>query len=180
MTAPATSTSDSILAALQTFDKDIIITLAVPGFVLLILIEMVHDARIIPIVKSAADAKLSDGPIKKWLGDSVGWYEGDTLVVETTNVHPNQRSMITPTGKVTERFQRYANDEVDYSFTVEDPEKYSQPWTVENSFRPQKALYEYACHEGNYGMHGILAGAREKERQAAAVKTKSAKAKGGQ
>jgi hypothetical protein len=68
---------------------------------------------------------------------------------------------------VTERFQRYAADEVYYSFTVEDPEKYAAPWTAENTFRPQKALYEYACHEGNYGLPGILTGKRLEEIAAA-------------
>jgi len=76
---------------------------------------------------------------------------------------------------VTERFQRYAADEIFYSFTVDDPEKYSQPWTVENSFRPREALYEYACHEGNYGLPGILRGKRfEEERLAREAALKSA------
>jgi hypothetical protein len=148
-----------------------------------ILVEMVHDARIIPIYKDAATAKASHKPsvIKPWMGDSVGWWEGDTFVAETTNINPTHGSegviSLSSTGKVTERFQRYAADEIFYSFTVDDPEKYSQTWTVENSFWPRKGgLYEYACHEGNYGLPGILRGKRfEEERIAAAGKAKAAK-----
>jgi hypothetical protein len=153
----------------------------------MILVEMVHDARIIPIYKDAATARASHKPsaVKPWMGDSVGWWEGDTLIAETINIHPNQGAegaiALSDKGKVTERFQRYAADEIFYSFTVEDPEKYSQPWTVENSFWPRKGgLYEYACHEGNYGLPGILRGKRfEEERIAkeAAAKAKPAKGK---
>jgi hypothetical protein len=151
-----------------------------------IMVEMVHDARIIPIYKDAATARASHKPsvIKPWMGDSVGWWEGDTFVAETINVHPTHGEenviRLSPSGKVTERFQRYAQDEIYYSFTVEDPENYSQPWTVENSFWPQKAIYEYACAEGNYGLPGILAGKRfEEERIAkeAAAKAKPTKGK---
>jgi hypothetical protein len=154
-----------------------------------ILVEMVHDARIIPIYKDAAAAKASHKPnvIKPWMGDSVGWWEGDTLVAETTNINPTHGAegviSLSAKGKVTERFQRYAADEIFYSFTVEDPEKYSQPWTVENSFWPRKGgLYEYACHEGNYGLPGILRGKRfEEERLAKTEKAKATKpVKGGQ
>jgi len=155
-----------------------------PGYVV-VLSEMVHDARIIPIYKDAATARASHKPsvIKPWIGDSVGWWEGDMFVSETTNINPTQGEQnvipLSAKGKVTERFQRYSKDEIFYSFTVEDSEKYSQPWTVENSFRPRQALYEYACHEGNYGLPGILRGKRfEEERMAAAEKAKpGAKAK---
>jgi hypothetical protein len=117
------------------------------------------------------------------MGDSVGWWEGDTLVAETINVHPTQGEenviRLSPKGKVTERFQRYAQDEIFYSFTVDDPENYTQPWTVENSFWPQKAIYEYACAEGNYGLLGILAGKRfEEERIAKETAAKAKPAKG--
>ena len=151
-----------------------------------ILVEMVHDARIIPIFKDAATARASHKPnvIKPWMGDSVGWWEGDTLVAETINVHPNQQSegaiALSDKGKVTERFQRYAKDEIFYSFTVEDSEKYSQPWTVENSFWPREGgIYEYACHEGNYGLPGILRGKRfEEERLAKEAAAKATLANG--
>ena len=127
----------------------------------MIVVEMNHDARIIPIVASKADAKHSSIP--KWGGDSVGWYEGETLVVETTNVHPNQRGMISKDGKVTERFSRWNEHQVLYAFEVDDPTLYSQVWKGEQSLNASEPLYEYACHEGNYAMPGILAGARELE-----------------
>jgi len=132
--------------------------------------EMVHDARIIPIHADRQEARGAHRPasIRPWLGDSVGWWEGDTLVVETMNLHPLQASEgqipLSPQGRITERFLRWADDEIFYSFTVEDAQTYTRPWTVENSFRPQSELFEYACHEGNYAMPGILAGARRKER----------------
>ena len=131
----------------------------------MILAEMIHDARIIPIVKSKADVKHGPAAIPKWGGDSVGWYEGDTLVVETVNANPRQRSYISPAGKVTERFSRWSNDQILYQFTVEDPTLYKQTWGGEMSLNvSRQPLYEYACHEGNYGLTGILAGARELER----------------
>jgi hypothetical protein len=148
-----------------------------PGY-LVIHVEMVHEARIIPIYANAAEARAHHRPdaIKPWMGDSVGWWEGDTLVAESINLHPIQAEQgqirLSRKGKVTERFQRWADDEIFYSFTVEDPENYTQPWTVENSFRPQSRMYEYACHEGNYAMPGILFGARKQEREQAAMKDK--------
>jgi hypothetical protein len=126
-------------------------------------VEMIHDVRIIPIAASKAEAK--HGALPRWAGDSVGWYEGDTLVVETTNVHPGQRAMITPKGKLTERFSRWNDKQVLYSFEVDDPDLYSQVWKGEMSLNASEPLYEYACHEGNYAMAGILAGARELERK---------------
>jgi hypothetical protein len=126
-------------------------------------VEMIHDVRVIPIVKSAAEAKHS--PLPKWGGDSVGWYEGDTLVVETRNPHPSQRAMISNQGKLTERFSRWNDKQVLYSFEVDDPSMYSQVWKGEMALNASEPLYEYACHEGNYAMAGILAGARELESQ---------------
>jgi hypothetical protein len=124
-------------------------------------VEMIHDVRIIPVVKSKAEAK--HGTVPRWGGDSIGWYEGDTFVVETTNVHPNQRGMITATGKVTERFSRWNDKQILYQFEVDDPSLYSQVWKGEQSLNASSPLYEYACHEGNYAMPGILGGARELE-----------------
>ncbi|HEY8574408.1 hypothetical protein [Phenylobacterium sp.] len=138
-----------------------------PGAVV-IDVEMVHDARIVPIAASKAAAQAMHGPVPKWLGDSVGWWEGDTLVVETVNVNPQQARSgpiyLTEKGKVTERFTRVGKDEIFYEFTVEDPVYYSQPWRAELALNGRKELvYEYACHEGNYAMPGILAGARKDE-----------------
>jgi len=126
-------------------------------------VEMIHDVRVVPIVKSKADVKW--GPLPKWGGDSVGWYEGDTLVVETRNPHPSQRAMISNQGKLTERFSRWNDKQILYSFEVDDPSLYSQTWKGEMALNASEPLYEYACHEGNYAMAGILAGARELESQ---------------
>lgn len=138
----------------------------------MILVEMVHDARIIPIFDSAEEARANRRPVEleQWFGDSVGWYEDGELVVESVNINPLQLSQssvpITKQGRITERFSRYANDEVFYQFTVEDSNIYSQTWTAELSFHATAdGLYEYACHEGNYSMAGILAGARRLERE---------------
>jgi len=126
-------------------------------------VEMIHDVRIIPIVKSQADVKY--GKVPRWGGESVGWYEGDTLVVQTANVHPNQRGMITATGKVTERFSRWNDKQILYTFEVDDASLYSQVWKGEMALNASEPLYEYACHEGNHAMPGILGGARNLERQ---------------
>ncbi len=129
----------------------------------MILVEMVHHARVIPIVANAAAAKHGPDVIQNWAGDSVGWYEGDTLVVETRNVHPLQPSLISPAGKVTERFSRWSDGQVLYAFTVDDPSLYTQMWRGEMALNASKPIYEYACHEGNHAMPGILGGARELE-----------------
>jgi len=142
-----------------------------PGAVM-ILVEMNHDARVIPIVADAMAAARAHRPsaIKPWLGDSVGWYEGDTLVVETRNVNPAQRGYIGANGKLTERFTRESDGAIVYGFEVDDPEQYSQAWKGEISFRSLKGgLFEYACHEGNYGLIGILEGARQKEKHGEAL-----------
>jgi hypothetical protein len=132
----------------------------------MLLAEMIHDARIIPIVKSKADVRHGPTNITKWGGDSVGWYEGDTLVVETVNPNPKQRSYISAAGKVTERFTRWSAGQIFYQFTVEDPTLYTQVWGGEEAFNTSREpLYEYACHEGNYALGGILAGARQLERE---------------
>ncbi len=138
-----------------------------PGYVM-ILVEMNHDARIIRL-----NSEHSDERIKPWLGDSIGHWEGNTLVVETINVHPQQthryaykQTLYVPSNaKITERFTRIAEDEITYQFTVEHPEAYTQAWTGELAMRSTDAhIFEYACHEGNYAMPGILAGARFEEK----------------
>lgn len=135
-------------------------------------VEMVHDARIIPTYASAEEARAHRRPavLSQWLGDSVGWYENGELVVETVNINPKQMAQssipITADGKITERFSRYSDDEILYRFTVDDANLYSQPWTAELSYHATEGpVYEYACHEGNYAMPGILAGARRQERE---------------
>lgn len=133
-------------------------------------VEQMHDARIIPIFGSAEEARANRRPavLQQYMGDSVGWYEDGALVVETVNVNPLQMQQsstaITENGKVTERFTRYSDTEIVYRFIVEDPDLYSQPWTAELSFHAIGGqLYEYACHEGNYSLPGTLAGARRLE-----------------
>lgn len=133
-------------------------------------VEMVHDARIIPIYDSPGQARANRRPVEHepWFGDSVGWYEDGELVVETVNINPTQLSQssvpITKEGRIIERFSRYSDDEIFYQFTVEDDNIYTQAWTAELSFyATDDRLYEYACHEGNYSMPGSLAGARRLE-----------------
>lgn len=134
---------------------------------LVLMAEMIHDVRVIPIFKTAAEAQASHGPkiIAKWSGDSVAWYEGNTLVVETVNPYYLDRSFITSNGKATERWTRWNAKEIFYEVTIEDPSIYTQTWKVEEMFRVAEApMYEYACHESNYSLPGILAGARQLER----------------
>ncbi|MDB5452042.1 MAG: hypothetical protein JWO33_620 [Caulobacteraceae bacterium] len=142
--------------------------------VVAIVIEMVHDVRIIPIFPTKAKARSSHRPaaLKLWLGDSVGWWEGDTLYVETINVHPEQGAygpiLLSQDGGVTESFRRVSADQIDYAFVVFDPVYYTEPWRAEMSLNAMTGqVYEYACHEGNYALSGMLAGARAEEAKAA-------------
>ena len=135
-----------------------------PEFVA-IQVENIHDVRIIPI----GDRPHLDATIRQWNGDSRGHWEGNTLVVETRNYSDKTqlRFLSTPNTRAVERFTRVGPDRIDYQFTIEDDEIYTQPWTVD---RPMARLdgyviYEYSCHEGNYAMTNILAGERRKERQ---------------
>ena len=128
----------------------------------MILVEMVHDARIVRI----DDDHHND--YAKWMGDSVGHWEGDTLVVETIGLHPYQsRWGFTDNVKVTERFDLIGPDKIRYNFTVDDAEVYTRSWSGEVAMnrRPvgNDRMYEYACHEGNYAFPGILGGARRLE-----------------
>jgi hypothetical protein len=137
----------------------------VPGSVM-IQVEMNHDARIIPIVSSRGDARHGPDVIKKWLGDSVGWYEGDTLVVQTRNVNPTQRGYLSQDGVLEERFTRWNDQQITYEFTVTDPTLYSKPWKGEMAFNATRdVLYEYACHEGNIALGGILEAISKAERE---------------
>ena len=130
----------------------------------MILVEMVHDVRVIRI-----GGQHPPTPLRKWMGDSVGHYEGDTLVVETTNFHEQQNFQgASGNRKVIERFTRIAPNKIRYRFTVEDPSTFAQPFAGEVAMSASSGnIYEYACHEGNYAMPGVLAGAREEERAAA-------------
>jgi hypothetical protein len=138
-----------------------------PGYVV-ILVEMVHDARIIRI-----GDKHQTPDLKKWMGDSVGHWEDDTLVVETRNFRPEQSFRGSSERMVvTERFTRVADDKIIYRFTVDDPDTFTSKFTGELPFVPVDAnIYEYACHEGNYALPGILSGAREAEKNGTAGPT---------
>jgi hypothetical protein len=107
--------------------------------------------------------------VQPWFGDSWGRWEGDTLVVETTNLnpaHPFRGIPPTQHTKVTERFARVDEDSMLYEFTIEDPTVYTEAWGGEIPFeRFDDLLYEYSCHEGNYALQGILSGARYQESQ---------------
>jgi hypothetical protein len=129
-------------------------------------VEMVHDVRHV-----ALNRKEHLPPnIRPYFGDSIGHWEGDTLVVETTNIpqsqayHGSWKDL-----KVTERFTRTAPDRLRYQFTIEDPTMWDRPWGGEYEFAPLKGrVMEYACHEGNYALEGMLAGARQAERMQSA------------
>jgi hypothetical protein len=132
-----------------------------PGYVTIVN-EMVHNARIIPVDGSP------HGNLPQFAGDSRGHWEGATLVVETTNfLRETSLGGSTAEMRLVERFRRLDDDTVVYEFTVEDANSYTQPWTAMMPLRRTDGpLYEYACHEGNIGMHGIMAGARRNETQA--------------
>jgi hypothetical protein len=135
--------------------------------------EMIHDARIIPL----GEAPHVDDAIRQWHGDARGYWDGDTLVVETTNflarsespaaLYQRQRGSAERL-RLVERFTRVGPDTLQHEFTVDDPGTYEGRWTAMIPLsRKDEALFEYACHEGNIGMEGILAGHRAEEREAA-------------
>jgi hypothetical protein len=139
-------------------------------------VEMVHDARIVKM-----NAKHRTDGIRPWMGDQIGWWDGDTLVVETVGYNPKQTNLRGggPNIKVTERFTRVAADRLHYAFDVQDPDTWAEPWGGEYEFAAVKGnVYEYACHEGNYGLSGILSGAREDDVKAEAAKKVAVKGKG--
>ena len=137
--------------------------------------EANHEARLIRLL--APGAAHEHGPFQpgRWMGDSIGWFEGDTLVVETIGVAPAEsdrrsstaRVVMSPAAKVTERFTRISKDQIRYRFTVEDPAMFTQAWRGEVPLTfTTEPTFEYACHEGNYGLEGILAEAFARRRSA--------------
>ena len=137
---------------------------------LVVIVEMGFGVRIIPILEDKAAAQAAHRPavLGPWMGDSTAWWEGGALVVETVNVNPQQGRFgpifLSEKGRVTERLTRVSAREIAYEFTVEDPVHYTQPWRAEMVMSALDGeIYEYACHEGNYAMTGILAGARRAE-----------------
>lgn len=130
-------------------------------------VEMNHDARIIRM-----DSEHRPDNVRPWMGDSIGRWEGDTLVVETTNFNPGQsfraaikhQFYMTKDAVVTEHFTRVSDSEIYYRFEVNDPGAYTDVWVGEQTLRATEGpIYEYACHEANYAMRGILRGARLEE-----------------
>ena len=136
----------------------------------MILTEMVHDTRVVRMGGSHPPPSF-----RQWFGDSIGQWEGDTLVIETTNFHPNHGFRGSWENlKVTERLTRKDATTLKYRFTVEDPTTFTAPFSGELEFRamaPDEQVYEYACHEANYGLEGVMSGARAQEREAAKKKS---------
>jgi hypothetical protein len=127
---------------------------------IMILVEMVHDARVIRMSGTHKPAG-----IKQWLGDSIGHWDGDTLVVDTTNF--NNQTLFRGSSEnlhVIERFQRVDANTILYRATMDDPTTFTKSWTIEYPFNATAGpVYEYACHEGNYAMPDIMGGARKME-----------------
>jgi hypothetical protein len=138
-----------------------------PGYVV-IGPEMIHSARVIPL-----DGRPHLGKnLKQWLGDSRGHWDGDTLIIETTNFRADDGVVFMDanpdTYKITERFTRVDATTLNYEFTVEDPTTWTKPWTARipwNRIDPGEQMYEYACHEDNYDMVHFLTGARAREKR---------------
>jgi hypothetical protein len=135
--------------------------------------EMIHDVRIIPIdsrwpIDSRRPLDVRPHPpaaVQQWMGDSRGHWEGDTLIVDTTNYKPRAfMSVSSDKLHVTERFTRSGPETLKYEITIDDPETWTKPWSLMIPLRRSAPVYEYACHEGNEGLAGILAGARAGER----------------
>ncbi len=143
-----------------------------PGHVVIIA-EMIHDARIIPLDGRSHLPK----NVRQWMGDPVGRWEGDTLVVETTNF--TDKTNYRGSGenlRIVERFTRLADGILNYEVTVDDPTTFTKPWTAAlPATRSDGEIYEYACHEANYGLEGILRGARAQEKVAAEAAKKTPK-----
>ena len=140
-----------------------------PGYVV-IRYEMIHEARVIPVSKTP-----HVGPtITSYMGDARGWWEGDTLVVETTNFKENStyRQANAATLKITERFRRTAANKIQWAVTLDDPQTWVKPWTFSMplTIDASMPIFEYGCHEGNYGLRNILTAARAEEAAAAAAK----------
>jgi hypothetical protein len=133
-----------------------------PGYVV-VRTEMIHTARLIPIDGSRPHV---GAKIRLWNGDSRGHWEGDTLVVETTNFNDKVKFRnSSPAIKVTERFTRVSRDAITYTFTIDDPSTWTRPWSAEVPMTlTDGRIFEYACHEGNYGLANILRAARVEEK----------------
>jgi len=141
-----------------------------PGYVM-ILVEMVHDARIIPL----DGREQPHSNVRQWKGTSRGHWQGDTLIVETTNINGKHPFPPRPRGipassenlRVIERFTRVDADTIDYNFTIEDESTWVRPWTAQLPMKAtQGPIFEFACHEGNYSMINTMSGIRSEEQRA--------------
>jgi hypothetical protein len=133
-----------------------------PGYVM-ILTEMIHDARIIPLDGRPQPSE----SVRQWMGVSRGRWDGDTLVIETTNFNgKNPLRGSSEHMRVTERLRRVADDVIEYKFTVDDPKMWSSAWSAEAVMKKTVGpIFEHACHEGNYGLYNTLVGARLEEKK---------------
>jgi hypothetical protein len=131
--------------------------------------EQNHEARIVRLSRRHLPAS-----VRPWMGDSIGWWDGDTLVVETTNLNPSDRWRwtagdwipLSENTRITERFTRTAPGEITYAFTVDDPSVYASRWRAEIAWRTtSRPMFEFACHEGNYALTNILRGGRIQDAQ---------------
>jgi hypothetical protein len=155
-----------------------------PGWVA-ILSEMIHETRIIPLDGRPA----LPSNVRQWLGDSRGHWDGDTLVIETTNFDPKMHGLWqerswygTANTRLVERYTRVDANTIDFRYTIDDPTQYTRQWTVKIPWRTNNApdrILEYACHEGNYGLRNILSGARARDKAAAEKAAAAAKTSGG-
>jgi len=141
-----------------------------PGYVM-ILVEMIHDVRIIPL---DGRPRLPQN-VRQWMGSYTGHWEGETLVVETTNFTDKTRFQGSSENmRLTERFTRVGDDTIRYQFTIDDPSTWTQPWSAEVPMKKTIGpLFEHACHEGNYGLYNTLAGARAEDKRAAEAAAKA-------
>ncbi|HEX3888619.1 MAG TPA: hypothetical protein VHW05_14075 [Phenylobacterium sp.] len=155
---------------LNAHDTNLVQIVQTPGAVVLVS-ERLHQTRIIPIAQPGGPDP-TEGALPGWVGVSVGRWEGATLVVETTRLRPGDTKLdddiyLSDHAKVVERFTRTGPKEIGYRFEVTDPTLFTQTWRGEMVFRPAEGqMFEFACHEGNYSLPGILAAARAAERGA--------------
>ncbi|HEX5227239.1 MAG TPA: hypothetical protein VFW44_05990 [Bryobacteraceae bacterium] len=161
----------SMLPTLYNFGNEI---LQAPGYVI-IRNEMIHEARVIPIDKPGQHHPHVGKAIETYMGDSRGHWEGNTLVIETSNLKPQPGAgggLFTDAAVLTERFTRTSPTALNYDMTVNDPKTWTRPWTIHMPFKldPSYKIYEYACHEGNYMMLDALSGARDLEKKGESTK----------
>jgi hypothetical protein len=141
-----------------------------PGYVIL-RNEMIHEARVIPVAAAEKDTRAhASAPLRSWMGDPRGHWEGNTLVIETTNFRDQTNVgnvLASEALRLTERFTLVDANTLDYRVTVDDPKTWTRPWTINFPLRRDRnyTLYEYACHEGNYYMYNALTGARAEEKK---------------